>query len=616
MTPADRGLAGFVVLSAADPSRVRDLADEVAAACRAATSRTLGPSALLVRWGAGAAEPLADDLLVTVRGAWARDRDVTAVDAARILGAEHDLIARVTPPFGAVGLAAGGREVVACADWLGFQHLYVTAGRDWSAVSSSAGVLGGLRGAGLDREAVAVQALLGWQLGARTLHAGVRKVAPGERVTLEAGRLRTTAAPPSDESVPGAEAPPEVTAAELLRATMATFLDAHPDALLQLTGGLDSRILLAAIPRERRSEVEAMTLVVPGSPDAEIAARLTRELGMRHHLVRLDELDALSPATAWGQVRAAADRVHGTADPLGLAVLLWAERHLPPRPRIAGLGGEVARGFYHVGPPVALPVTRVLAAALARWRLTPNERVSLDALVPEFARAAEALVAHDTHAALVSTGRPWWDATDELYLWERMHRWAGVLASATSPERMTVNPMLDRRFVDLVRQVPASTKHNMGLLSRILLELDPGLAGIAMDHRPPPEVYATSSPRATAALTVAQARRVTGKVQQRLRGVTRPPAGAEVLAERVVEHWRRHPDLLDPARGLGVLRETWLDDVAAGRVRPAATTVSFLVDVLVAADHQAQAGTSRLSGPSTAGRAEGRSSARTEARDS
>ncbi len=621
---------GFAFVCADRPELGRCLADHLAnhsAAGRAGRVSELDRSAWLVLWGSPAAPRRSR---IRIRPGEAADvgPPVMGEDAAATSAVETAL-----PPFAEVTWSPRARELTAQVDWLGFCHVYQTQGWHWAALSSSAAALGSLRGLGLDDAAIRVQAMLGWQLGSRSLHAGVRKLAPGERLVISAGSWRTEApsrepsSPPPSSSPPSAGTTPAPAAASdpsaaqraavRVRELVGGFLDEHPDALLQLTGGLDSRILLAAIPPERRPQVEALTLVVPGSEDARIAARLAREHGMRHRLIDLDGLDDLNPGEAYARCVEAAARVESSADPLGLAALQWAERDLPSRPRLAGLGGEVARGFYYVGPPVPMPVTRGLAGALVRWRLAANERVETEAVHPEFLRGAERQVVLDVHAALASSGRHWWAATDELYLWQRMQRWAGVLASATCAERITLNPMLDRAFLDLVRTVPCSEKRTMLLLSRILLELDPDLARTEMDGRPAPEVYAERSWRSSARLTATQGRRVVGKVRQRRQGTTRPPAGGEVLGVKVTEHWRARPTLLDPVRSLGVFRDSWLDQVLTGRRSPQASTVALLLNLAVALERREdQAGTSRSRQPSLSGLVEGRTSARTEARDS
>ena len=67
-----------------------------------------------------------------------------------------------------------------------------------------------------------------------------------------------------------------------------------------------------------------------------------------------------------------------------------------------------------------------------------------------------------------------------------MQRWAGLLASATSVDRVVVNPMLDPEFLALGTSLPTAWKANARFLSRILMALDPELADIPLDGRPPP----------------------------------------------------------------------------------------------------------------------------------
>src|SRR5690606_12826951 len=113
----------------------------------------------------------------------------------------------------------------------------------------------------------------------------------------------------------------------------------------------DSRILLSAVPRELRRGLAAMTLEVPGSPDAAIARDIATRSGLRHHVEELESIDALHPAEAYRLCVEASVRLEGMADPLGLAGLTLAEQRFDQGHRIAGLGGEVARGFYYLGNP-------------------------------------------------------------------------------------------------------------------------------------------------------------------------------------------------------------------------------------------------------------------------
>ena len=99
----------------------------------------------------------------------------------------------------------------------------------------------------------------------------------------------------------------------------------------------------------------------------------------------LDGIEDLTPEQAWGRVARAAGQLDGMADPLATAALGWAEERFTPSPRLSGLGGEVARGFYYDASGRTRPVTSARSRRLAGWRLFVNEAVEREALTPEFA---------------------------------------------------------------------------------------------------------------------------------------------------------------------------------------------------------------------------------------
>ena len=199
-----------------------------------------------------------------------------------------------------------------------------------------------------------------------------------------------------------------------------------------------------------------MTLAVPGSEDVTIAADLARRFGMVHHVVTLDGLEALGAAEAYQRCVTAARRLSCMADPLAFASLSFAEEQMVQGPRISGLGGEVARGFYYFGPAFGLPVTTATTRVLAAWRMFANEAVADDLLEPEFSRWAREFTIREIHTLLAESGQDWLRATDELYFRQRMQRWAGVTDTAVCFDREMVNPMLDRRFLDIAPR-PAPT---------------------------------------------------------------------------------------------------------------------------------------------------------------
>lgn len=602
MLPSSPADPGFLAVSSAAPGGpAADVAAVAAAAGATEPRRRSFGGTTVATWGLQGLAAADDGEVAYALGRGARrdEADLSAADLHRLLGVAHrDELVDVLPPFAAVAVPVGNGDgagdgtsagaVVAATDVLGARHLYHARGDGWVAASTSPQALAALTRAGVDRDAVAVQSLLGWQLGTRSMFAGVTKLEAGSTMALAGGELRIEryapeAAPPPQQLDQAVRA-----AATMLREYLEAYLDDHPDARLQLTGGQDSRLLLSAIPPARRKGLTAMTLSVPGSDDVPIAADLVRRFGMRHEVVTLDGLEGLAPAEAHTACVSAARRLGCSADPLAFASLTFAEAKIEQGPRLSGLGGEVARGFYYFGPAVSMPVNRRATDVLAAWRMFANESVTADVVEPDFAAAARRFTLGEIFDTLAATGLPWLEATDEFYLWQRMQRWAGVTDTAVAFDREVVNPMLDRRFLDIARGLPPRAKRSSRFLSRLQVALDPELAAIPLDGRPAPDVYATRSVANTVTLASLTAGKVVRKGRQKLQRSRKAPAGGNVLAAKVVQHWRDEPAVLDALRGLGIVREPWLRDLVAGTTEPQPGAVAFVTNLLVAADATAR----------------------------
>ena len=516
-------------------------------------------------------------------GASARrhEQDVSPAEVRRVLTDDLGAFAEVLPTFAAVAATPSG-GVTAATDYLGFRHVFHGQLGGTAVVSTSSRACGLSLSSALDLEAVAVQSSLGWQLDQRTLFEGVRKLAPGEVATLEGGGVTL-----SSSLTPGAGGSLELdeavrAAARILRTYVTAYLEDHPEAGLQLTGGQDSRLLLSAIPRAQRPGLRVITLGLPGNPDMEIAGELAARYGMRHELLALSGLETLGPAEAYHLCLDAARRLDYSADPLAHAALSFAEAGSEPGPRISGLGGEVARGFYYLGRPTSAPVSSRRARRLAHWRMFVNEGVPVDVLAPSFGDWARDFATREVARVLTESELPWMSATDHLYLAHRMQRWGGVTETAVCLDRQVVNPMLDDRFISIANALEPRDKRNSRFLSRLQLELDDELGSVPLDGRPPPAAFAHRSIRNSARLTGATAGRAGRKVQQRLRGETRPPAGGEVLAAKVLEYLRANPGDLEMLDALHVFSSGWLEALAADSETPPTSAVALMVNLIAA----------------------------------
>ncbi|HEU5035724.1 MAG TPA: hypothetical protein VFT70_01880 [Nocardioides sp.] len=546
----------------------------------AARSDARGGEAEIRTWGLPPWDRDRDALLLTA-SVRRHERDLGPSEVRDLMHREPAGIAEVMPAFAAVSTTPSGRIVVA-TDHLGFRHVFHGRRDGVAVVSTSSRVCALELGRGLDLEAVAVQSSLGWQLGQRTLFQEVTKLPPGGIATLDDGAIGVGPTTGAAGSGPIDLESAVRTAAAMLRTYLSSYVEDHPDAGLQLTGGQDSRLLLSAVPRAQRRGLRVVTLGAAGDPDVDIAADLAARYGLRHELLSLTGLGDVDPAEAYALCLAAARRLDCSADPLAHAALTYAESRSEPGPRISGLGGEVARGFYYLGPPTTAPVTRSRATRLARWRMFVNEAVPVEALDPSFGAWARDFATEEVVRVLDATGRPWLAATDDLYLGHRMQRWAGVTETAVCLDRQVVNPMLDDRFIAIATALGPLDKRSSRFLSRLQLELDPELGSLPLDGRPPPAAYARRSLRNSAHQSAATARRARRKVVQRVRGQARPPAGGEILTAKVLQHWREDPTAPTSLAGLGVFDGRWLDDVVSGERTPPSSAVALMVNLVAA----------------------------------
>ena len=154
-----------------------------------------------------------------------------------------------------------------------------------------------------------------------------------------------------------------------------------------------------------------------------------------------------------------------------------------------------------------------------------NESVSADALDPTFAAWARKFAVDEVFALCAGTGRDWMAATDDFYLDQRMQRWAGVTDTAVCFDRVTSNPMLDDRFIAIVRGLPPRDKRNSRFLSRLQVALDDQLARVPLDGRPAPVAYANRGLGNSARQLASTVGKVVRKAHQRAARANRPPAG-------------------------------------------------------------------------------------------
>ena len=498
-----------------------------------------------------------------------RARPETALDVASTLVAPGGLWAR-----------SGGRVVVA-GDRLAVLQLYVVQGDGWAACSTSALALASLSGAGLDQAALSVFALLGVHAGDESPFAGVRTLVPGQACTLAGGRADRTPLPAT--AVDAGAGDPVDAGVAAVRTSVAAAVAGHDTVHLELSGGLDSRLLLAAL-RELPVKVTTMTVGSPGTPDVRVAGDLSRRFHLPNELVDLAGLATVSPAQAWELVRRAAVGRDACGNAVGEGVLELVEDRSAQGPRISGQNGEFARGFYYAGQPPWPRPTPVLVGALVRWRLTTNDAVDASLVDAEFRRAGSTRLTTIVDGTLRGYGRPWLAATDELYLDLRMRRWVGPEHSAASRRHPVLAPFFHPAYLAWARRAAPADKRGSRLCAAVLQRMAPDLAALPLDSGRSPAEMARRDAAGRARALSYSAGKVAAKVRQRLQSTGRPAVGAVALAARVHEHWRADPAALEPVLGLPFVARGAIEKFLDGERGLDVASTSFLVDLAVAAE--------------------------------
>jgi hypothetical protein len=282
----------------------------------------------------------------------------------------------------------------------------------------------------------------------------------------------------SDSAVGGPAGSARVAAA--LIAAVAPLRTLAEPVELSLTGGKDSRLVLAALVRAG-VPVRAKTHGFPQHPDVAVAAEIARRLGIEH-AVR-------EPATPDKKIDVAT-RIRATV--LVADGMLSAFENVGRPDHSPGLvvtagghGGELLRGGYAES-----------AAAI------PDDSGAI-AYAKRSARGAELLRRLTTrHVSLLRPGpaarylaslAPWTTATlargplqalDDFYLENRAGRWSAAARQAYLLRENLVQPLFDDAVVRAVREVPLAGRVSGGLADAVLRLLCPELADIPYAGKP------------------------------------------------------------------------------------------------------------------------------------
>ncbi|HYC78896.1 MAG TPA: hypothetical protein VEI02_14820, partial [Planctomycetota bacterium] len=339
-------------------------------------------------------------------------------------------------------------------------------------------------GAGFDRDAVVEFLGAGSVFGRRSLFSGVAKIPHGAIVGLrgadvaEARWSRFASLAPIGEI----REDPVGRLADALVDALETVLKDGRGAVIDVTGGYDSRAILAAALRTGRP---FSTVVNGADDDADVIAanRIARAFGLRH---RHQRVGAELPPRSFAATRDALALTDGEFDALEYATVAAIHDRTAEDgvPSVNGSSGELCRGYWWdvLAAPSATDRfdARRLASARFAWdpfadaHLAP-ELLRRGSLVDRCTAMVEALVAEEGLEDATDAAK-----ADAVYLLARMQRWGGRLASATARLRPPVVPFQFARPMAAALGAPVAARRGGRMAPRLVERLDRRLAAMPM----------------------------------------------------------------------------------------------------------------------------------------
>jgi hypothetical protein len=340
----------------------------------------------------------------------------------------------------------------------------------------------------------------GWPLDGHPMWAGIERVEP-VRSSEPAG-------------VPGRGLDAEAAARRLKAATAALADWPGRPNVVPVTGGRDSRLVLAAA-LAAGVEFEGVTGGAPEEPDVRIGRELCAAAGVPHSLLPADP-----HGNMWSDHRRAAEVVRLTAG--GTATLADAAG-FPLGPRDgelplwhSGQGGEIGRAYYGHGDArdAAGLAARLYEAFTAR---RPHRRE----LLSDAGREVVERQLRTWVDAQLERGVDGADVPDVFYVDQRMARWAAPTHGCVEYVRDTTSPLWSRRVIADLLAPAASDRASAAYHRRVLARLAPQLASIELAGG---RSWDASPGRAARARTLAE--KAAREAIRRVRGRRAPAANA------------------------------------------------------------------------------------------
>lgn len=378
------------------------------------------------------------------------------------------------------------RTLGIATDHLGRLHVFYSVTEDGAVVSTSSIAAARLFPSEPDPIAVNEMLATGSIYEDRTPFRNVRRIAAASLYEFRGGALTLSRSKPEALWGPDALAKPEETAEKVagtLQGSLEILLRGHEKPLSDLTGGLDSRLLLGLMLRLGCKPHLTVT-GLPDDPDVRLAKGIADRVGLpiavEHPSLPDDARRGFEDALA------AAALSEGQFDPISYSLIerIHCGHAHQFDVSINGSGGEVLRNYWwnkaHVrGEGLGLiseAVRRFTRETAAPWIVNREFRLELrDHFEAVIARCLDHVKELPDYGKL-----------DHLYLFLRIQCWQGSIASATNQIWPAVSPYLQRRALQAALSLSPRTRLGRKAMNQIIYLCSPTLAAYPLETGFPP----------------------------------------------------------------------------------------------------------------------------------
>jgi asparagine synthase (glutamine-hydrolysing) len=499
------------------------------------------------------------------------------IDAPRLLlDFEQNAAAfqSLEPPF--LAISATRNHIVGANDAVGLGNLFLWQGKDCAAIATSASALAKTFECAFDHRGMFQQMTVGHRLLRRTAFEDIDLTPPGSRVILRDGRHRLHSAAATkhvgfgDQIEDGRDA---------ILAAVARCLNAEPQCAIELSGGLDSRMILAAIPSERRVGRTAYTIGYSNSADVQIARSLAKDARLDHKIIDLRQFDAEAPDHVWQRARKVAYRDDFSSNVIDRLAINCVDDMLINQPRLSGINGEFSRGFYYPAMPIETAFRNEHVSNLLRWRLMANDAAPRELFRKEVLSQCYTSLENDVKEALLQGPPRLGETLDRFYLFQRMRHWAGNAISGAMTNRIVLVPFFHSNYISWSMEQPVAVKRDSLAFCKVLRSLDSRLARVPLDSGIMPATLARGGFLAKASLLETRARKLGVKLQQRFAGSGQQNLGSEHFSSKLacenVQEWIDWSGL----KSIGLFEDNALDRLRFGNIPWTRTTIGYIFNL-------------------------------------